>query len=181
MIVDIELQENALNRIRQVCKKNCPEESDQEREEVLKSVLPILYDYNSVRIERGIFSMPGRDTFFNMLIKGLEGKTQRDYDTIFFDNWLDNKNPYGLADNIDQIKEYLSPYYEDTNHNYFINLDRVDWNPENKGEGGGFRPYKWGPYLGTYNQINEYEYYDDCEFPEDYQGYLIHFHVYMIN
>ena len=180
MIVDIKLQENALDRLRQNCIECFPEENEEDREKYLKDAVPILYDYDSVRIDEGIFNLPG-DMHFPMFIEGLEDKRQRDYDVLFFDDWLEGEKPYGLADNIEQIKEYLSPYYEDKNHNYFINVYRIDWHPENKGKTGGFRPYKWGPYLGTYNQIDECEYYDNCEFPEDYQGYLICFHVYMIN
>ena len=180
MIVDIKLQENALDRLRQSCIECFPEESEEDREKYLKDAMPILYDYESVRIDEGIFNLPN-DIFFHMFVEGLENKKPSDYDVLYFDDWLEDKKPYGLADNLEQIKEYLSPYYEDKNHNYFINVNRIDWHPENNGKTGGFRPYKWGPYLGTYNQIDECEYYDDCEFPEDYQGYLISFHVYMIN
>ena len=31
--------------------------------------------------------------------------------------------------------------------------------------------------IGTYKQIEENEYYHDCEFDDGYQGYLIQFHI----
>ena len=86
------------------------------------------------------------------------------------------KNQYGTADTIDQIKEYYKEEIE-SDKPWVIFVSTVKHHPENAGQWGGYRPYKSGPYIGIYDEIRDTEYYDDCEFPEDYQGYLIKFHI----
>ena len=84
---------------------------------------------------------------------------------------------YGLADTIDQIKEYYKEQIEDPDTKWVIFVEAIKYHPENAGKTGGFRPYKSGIYIGQYDEIRDCEYYDDCEFDDDYQGYLIHFHI----
>lgn len=90
---------------------------------------------------------------------------------------IKGKPMYGTADTLDQIKEYFKEEIADPNHKWIILVDAIKWNPENKGIKGGYRPHKSGMYIGTYKQIEENEYYHDCEFDDGYQGYLIQFHI----
>lgn len=97
------------------------------------------------------------------------------FDEVAFDySW---RSQYGTADTIEQIKEYFKEQIEDKNSRWVIFLSAIKHHPENAGKWGGYRPYKSGPYIGKYEQIKDCEYYDDCEFEEGYQGYLIKFHI----
>lgn len=87
------------------------------------------------------------------------------------------KSQYGVADNVEQLKEYFKEEIEDQNRKYFIALTPVFQEPENKGRGGGWRWYKWGPYIGTLPR--ECEYLDDEDFGPDFE-YIICFHIYEI-
>lgn len=88
-----------------------------------------------------------------------------------------NKNQYGVADSIDQIKEYFKEEIEDKDRKFFISFTPVYQNKENKGKGGGWRWHKWGGYIGKLN--SQCEYLDDEEFGDDFE-YVLTFHLYEI-
>lgn len=88
-----------------------------------------------------------------------------------------HKEQYGVADSIEQIKEYFKEEIEDPDKKYFIACTPVFQEKENKGKGGGWRWHKWGQYIGKLNP--QYEYLDDEEFGEDFE-YVICFHIYEI-
>lgn len=88
-------------------------------------------------------------------------------------------NPYGVADNIEQIKEYFKEEIRDPNNKYFITIDYIFQEPENAGKGGGWRWHKWGPYIG--NLDTKCEYLDDEEFGPDFPGYVLIFHCYKLS
>lgn len=88
-------------------------------------------------------------------------------------------NSYGVADNIEQIKEYYKRQIENKNEKYIISLSPVFQDKENKGKEDGWRWHKWGPYIGELD--SKYEYLDDEDFGPDFQGYVICFHCYKIN
>lgn len=88
-------------------------------------------------------------------------------------------NSYGVADNIEQIKEYYKRQIENKNEKYIISLSPVFQDKENKGKEDGWRWHKWGPYIGELD--SKYEYLDDEDFGPDFQGYVICFRCYKIN
>jgi len=88
-----------------------------------------------------------------------------------------HKAQYGVADSIDQIKEYFKEEIEDPNRRYFIAVTPVYQDKKNKGKGGGWRWHKAGKYIGKLD--SEFEYLDDEDFGEDFQ-YVISFHLYEI-
>ena len=95
-------------------------------------------------------------------------------------NCLEYKFCYGTADNKEQIDDYFKEEINDPNTNYVIFISKVDYEPcrkECEKGSGGYRPYKSGIYLGEYDEIRECEYYGDCKFDEDYQGYLLKFEI----
>lgn len=116
----------------------------------------------------GVIAMPVGFDFtptwkqeFGCMDKYNEGKT------IF-----DEINPFGVADNIEQVKEYLKPAIEDKEKKFFIYYTRIwqdDTLPEN-----GWRWHKWGPYIG--NLEPKCEYLHDERFG-DWQGYVICWHI----
>ncbi len=89
---------------------------------------------------------------------------------LFRPTW--HKSPYGVADSIEQIKEYYKEEVADTNRKYFIECTPVFQNKENKWKGNGWRWSKWGEYIGKLD--SRCEYLDDEEFGEDFK-YIICF------
>ncbi len=88
-----------------------------------------------------------------------------------------SKAVYGVADNVNQIKEYYKEEIEDPKVKYAIGITPVEQNKENAGKGGGWRWHKWGKYIGELNP--QYEYLDDEEFGDDFQ-YVLVFQLYKL-
>lgn len=88
-----------------------------------------------------------------------------------------NKTQYGVADSIEQIKEYYKEEIEDKTRKYFIAFTPVFQDKKNKGKGGGWRWHKWGKYIG--NLDRRCEYLDDEDFGDDFK-YVITFHLYLL-
>jgi len=88
------------------------------------------------------------------------------------------KAQYGVADSVEQIKEYFKEEIEDKNNKYFITVTYVFQDKENRGKGGGWRWHKWGTYIGKLN--SEYEYLDDEDFGEEFK-YVLCYHLFKIN
>lgn len=78
---------------------------------------------------------------------------------------------YGVADTIEQIKEYYKEEIEDKENKYFIHLTPVF---QEKGIRGGWRWHKWGEYIGELNP--QYEYLNNEDFGDDFK-YVIAFSI----
>jgi hypothetical protein len=87
------------------------------------------------------------------------------------------KVTYGVADSIEQIKEYYSDEIADPNKKYAIALTPVWQDKGNKGKSGGWRWHKWGKYIGKLNP--QFEYLDDEDFGDDFT-YTIVFTIYQV-
>jgi len=83
----------------------------------------------------------------------------------------------GVADSVDQIKEYFKKEIKDKKHKFCISITPVWQEKENKGKGGGWRWHKWGKYIGKLNP--QYEYLDDEDFGDDFE-YILCFHLHYI-
>lgn len=77
---------------------------------------------------------------------------------------------YGVADNLEQIKEYLKKYIDDLNEKYIISVTPVFQDKSNEGKRDGWRWHKWGPYIGKLKP--QYEYLDDEYFGDDFNYVL---------
>lgn len=88
-----------------------------------------------------------------------------------------HKSQYGVADNVEQIKEYFKEEINDEARKFFIEVTPVFQEKENKGKGGGWRWHKWGRYIGKLNP--QCEYLDDEDFGDDFE-YILCFHIYEI-
>ena len=87
--------------------------------------------------------------------------------------WL---NEYGVCDTVEQFLALAKDRLEADARTFVVTFTRIPKEPENKGEGGGWRWHKWGPYIGV-GEITE-EYLDDEEgFPD---GVLI-YHVFQVD
>ena len=80
------------------------------------------------------------------------------------------KAQYGVADSIEQIKEYYKKEISDKNNKFCISVTPVWQEPECKGEGGGWRWHKWGEYIGKLNP--QCEYLDDEDFGDEFEYVL---------
>lgn len=86
------------------------------------------------------------------------------------------KEYYGIADNIEQIKEYFAEEIADKNKKYFIVIDHVF--QEHQPESQGFRWYKHGEYIGELDLKCEYLY--DEDFGKDWEGYVMTFDLWEV-
>ena len=82
-----------------------------------------------------------------------------------------SKSQYGVADNLDQILEYYKEEI-DSDDRFFIYVYPIYQDKSNRGNGGGWRWHKWGPYIGQLTP--ECEYLDDEDF---YVDYVLIFHI----
>lgn len=88
------------------------------------------------------------------------------------------KITYGVADSVEQIKEYYKEEISDVNKKYVIALTPVWQEKENKGKGGGWRWHKWGEYIGKLNP--QCEYLDDEDFGDNFE-YVLTFTLYAVS
>lgn len=88
------------------------------------------------------------------------------------------KITYGVADSVEQIKEYYKEEISDVNKKYVIALTPVCQEKENKGKGGGWRWHKWGEYIGKLNP--QCEYLDDEDFGDNFE-YVLTFTLYAVS
>lgn len=115
-----------------------------------------IYNFNNISNEIG----PGRlfDSY-KML----------DYDDCYnLYPMFSEKDQYGLADDIEQIKEYFKDEINDPEKTYIIEVNKLS----------DFRWHKWGTYIGNYEP--QCEHFVDEDFGPDFQGYVIAFHIYPI-
>lgn len=105
----------------------------------------------------------------------LQKFTWKDRDKIF-PNY--EKATYGVADNIEQIKEYYKEEIADVNKKYVIALTPVWQNKENKNKFDGWRWHKWGEYIGKLNP--QCEYLDDEDFGDNFE-YVLTFELYAVS
>jgi len=103
-----------------------------------------------------------------------ENETMRQFNERNLENWIPQ---YGVADSIEQIKEFYAKQINDKKQKFIISVSPVYQDKENKGKGGGWRWDKWGKYIGNLNP--KCEYLDDEEFGDDFQ-HLVCFNLYAI-
>lgn len=68
--------------------------------------------------------------------------------------------PYGVCDGIENILA-RAPELVTSERQFYITLTSVRPDPKSRGEGGGWRWHKWGPYIGSHTP--QHEYLDDEE------------------
>lgn len=118
-------------------------------------------------VETGIYQSSFPFNFHKELFEKLQNLTWEDRNNIF-PNY--EKRTYGVADNVEQIKEYYKEEIEDPDKKYIIAITPVWQEKENKGKGGGWRWHKWGEYIGKLKP--QCEYLDDEDFGEDFEFVL---------
>ena len=64
-------------------------------------------------------------------------------------------NCYGVCDGMENILETLT-VLQDKDRQFVVMLTPVERDLDNKGQGGGWRWHKWGPYIGKHTPTTEY-------------------------
>jgi len=122
--------------------------------------------------ETGIYQCSFAFNFSEDEFKETETLTWSDRYEIFISKdkpFIPTKITYGVADNIEQIKEYYKEEIDDKNKKYTICVTPV-WQDQCS-EKDGWRWHKWGEYIGKLNP--QYEYLYDENFGEDFECVLV--------
>lgn len=177
MLVDLTVNEEVVNRFKEVCKEHNFTEK-------------ILCSHPDNHIETGVYRCGcdfnfGFEEFFETenlsyedqyqaMVMAWTESTSEDFPSIP----IVMENQYGVSDNIEQIKEHYKMWLDDPKSKWVITVTPVFQDKSNCGKGGGWRWHKWGEYIGTLNP--KHEYLDDEDFGEGFQGYVICYHIYPV-
>ena len=123
--------------------------------------------------ETGIYQSACSFNFPKEEFKEFEGHSWRDEVDMCEGT---GKCTYGVADTIEQVKEYFKEEIEDPHKKYVIALTPVGQDKDNRGN-GGWRWHKWGEYIGVLNP--KCEYLDDEDFGDNFR-YVICFEIHPI-
>ena len=148
MLVELHLDEEAVCRWNEVCNENHYELAS-------PSIFPL----------KGFY-----DETFEFCYQETKNITYENEYKVFKGD--SNMFQYGVADNIEQIKEYFKNEIEDPFTKYVISLRKI---VQNKNENGGWRWHKWGHYIGVLKP--QCEYLNDEDFGNDFQGFVVCFHL----
>lgn len=99
------------------------------------------------------------------------------YDEMYKISLNSKKETFGIADSIEQIKEYYKEEIENKDEKYCLDFSYIWQQKENKGKRVGWRWVNGGKYIGKLN--SKYEYLDDEHFGEDFK-YVIRFTLHKI-
>lgn len=173
MLVDLTPNIKEIERRKKVCQENNIDERH-------------LCSHENNHIETGVYRCGCDFNFSFEEFEELKSLSYSDeYQSMVYEwKYLENgtkfplhmESQYGVADNIEQIKKHYRQWIEKSD--WVITITLVFQHKENKGKGGGWRWHKWGEYIGNLNP--QYEYLDDEEFGEDFQGYVLCYHIYPI-
>ncbi|AGO48374.1 hypothetical protein Phi10:1_gp033 [Cellulophaga phage phi10:1] len=167
---------NTLNQIKkQMLVDLTPIKEEQERRRDIAKEHNFEYlpqDDKSLKQETGIYQCSFAFNFSEDEFAELQKLSWDDRYKIF-PNF--EKQTCGVADNIEQIKEYYKEEVSDKTKKYAICVTPV-WQDE-QSEKGGWRWHKWGEYIGKLNPKCEYLY--DEDFGEDFE-YVLTFTLYAI-
>jgi hypothetical protein len=152
-----------------------PIKKEQERRRVIAKEHNFEYlpqDDKSLRQETGIYQCAFAFNFSEDEFEELQKLSWDDRYKIFTNF---EKQTYGVADNIEQIKEYYKEEVLDKTKKYAICITPV-WQDQQSSK-DGWRWHKWGGYIGKLNP--QYEYLYDEDFGEDFE-YILTFTLYIV-
>lgn len=134
---------------------------------VCKEIEPGIYQ-SGLNFEYEISSYSDMESYASYEPLNKEGKPieSKDWKDI-----MEGISPYGVADNIDQIKERFKDMIDSDNP---LIISVTEMKKKNQPEDGGWRWHKWGEYIGKQEPQSEYLY-DEPNIDSVYV-----FHVYAI-
>lgn len=177
MLVDLTINETNVERMKEVCTEhNFPERilCSHPCNHLDTGVYRCGCDFNFEFKEFVETENLSHEEEYQAMVREWSEPTREDFPPIP----MDMECQYGVADNIEQIKEHYKRWLDDPKLKWVITVTPVFQDKSNKGEGGGWRWHKWGPYIGTLNP--QHEYLDDEDFGEDFQGYVLCYHIYPV-
>lgn len=173
MLVDLTVNVAELERKKAICKEHNIDErclSSHPDNHIETGVYRCGFDFNFGTDEFvELQNLTNEDSYYTMVKKWFTGK-----DGLRLPFVMDNQ--YGVADNIEQIKEHYKEWFEKSD--WVIAITPVYQEKENAGKGGGWRWHKWGDYIGKLDP--QHEYLDDEDFGDDWQGYVLCYHIYPV-
>lgn len=186
MLVELTLDPDEIERIRGIFEK--------ENLGTVEEFLPFIKGDKEHHPSNGCYvGCEGMFTPTISVFKELAGKNVLDMGYLGFDenpsiiedeegNYIPNPNwfeQYGVCDNVEQVLAKYGERLGNDGHQYFIWFTPVFQDKSNAWKGGGWRWHKWGTYIGDLEPCCEYL--DDEDFGEDWQGYVLCFHIYRID
>lgn len=160
MLIELKINKEEENRLYKVC-------------EELKIPAHTVPSHPDNFIEPGVYKVYNIINYFGSLFSDVRRLT---YEEEF--EYLYPKDQYGVADTIEQIKDFYKEEIEDPNHNYIINIDYIYQDKNCTKSAGTWRWCKWGEYIGKFEP--KCEYLNDEDFGPDFQGYVIVYHIYPV-
>lgn len=157
MLVELTVNKENENRLNQI-NKELKEKGYFEKLESIEYLSP---NHPHWRPMKGIYEGPFSDPNFSFML----------YDEFLETGRQPMPETYGVADSIEQIIEHHKREYINSPEKYVLFFTKIYQRKENKGQWGGWRWHKWGPYIGNLNP--RCEYLDDEEFGEDFPGYVL--------
>lgn len=158
-----------------------PDRQEQDRRKLVAEEYGFSYtpqDHKDYNTEVGIYQSTFPFNFPQEEFIEFKGKHNIGYERsyeLFAPNY--SKNQYGVADSIEQLKEYFKEEVECLERKFFIEVTPV-WQDKSKvGQGGGWRWHKWGSYIGKLEP--QCEYLDDEDFGQDFE-YVLVYHIYEV-
>lgn len=125
---------------------------------VAKKIEPGIYEIIDFNFEHKIDSISNHKTLDNYGMINLKDgsyKSTKDLGTGFKDiDWENLSSTYGVADNIEQIKNKFVKAIKSKDNEYVISITEIkkDVQPDE----GGWRWHKWGEYIGKQDPKCEY-------------------------
>ena len=126
--------------------------------------------FHAVQAEKGIYYSSGGN--FHLDLRDTSHKLVDAYPRFTDDKFDSFLSSYGVADNIEQVKERFAKVIANPDVQICIALTPVF--KSNEPEDGGWRWHKWGEYIGTQNPQCEYLY-DEPDI-----DLVLCFHVYVV-
>jgi hypothetical protein len=83
---------------------------------------------------------------------------------------------YGVVDTPQQFIERFKDTLQKDERTFFVTFTHIEKDRSNRGQGGGWRWHKWGPYIGNYGH--------ECEYLDDEDGFengVYTYHIYQID
>jgi len=114
-----------------------------------------------IEVETGIYESPS----FSF------GNTIQNAKEDYFD--FEGFGPYGVCDNIDQVKDRYSKWLNNPELDFCISFTKVS--KSDQPSDGGWRWHKWGEYIGTKDPQHEYLYDEGNHIQEVYV-----YHIYQL-
>lgn len=110
---------------------------------------------SATEVEEGAFIIPNYS--FDIMVWGQNApKMWMGWPDLGISGPDEDLNSYGVCDKPAQFLDRYRDALQSDVRTFAVGFTHVQKHPENKGNGGGWRWHKWGPYIGDGNPTAEY-------------------------